>query len=65
MSRQSKLNLKAVRASLAAHLTIAAAAETLGVHERTLRRWLEANPQLVATRQASLKRATRKLSKDT
>jgi len=61
MSRHTKLDSKAVKNALAAHVTITAAAEALGIHERTLRRWLDGHPGLRVARRASLKRATRSL----
>lgn len=61
MSRASKLDSKAVRAALAEHLTITAAARALKVNERTLRRWLADNPGLAIAHRASLKRATKNL----
>ena len=64
MSRVSKLDDAAVRAALASHITLAAAAAKLGVHERTLRRWLAENPRLSEARTTSLKKATRNLAKD-
>ena len=62
MSAHSKLDLPAVRAALAAHVTIAATAKALRVHERTLRRWLvEYAPELGAARQRGLRSASRDL----
>jgi transposase-like protein len=63
VSKPSKFDAAKVRAALSVHITIVAAAKALGVDERTLRNWLAQHPELVATRQASLRRATRKLSK--